>query len=126
MSFVDYVSNIREALSLAALSGLTVSSTFHEEQRSVSGGFIRGIVKFLDGSELHFREFVDTTLTEPRLMYAYHYQDAMRQLFFRYDNAAHKPALVQPEHKHTPGGVELVSAQALESIIWEIIHMFFP
>ena len=26
-------------------------------------------------------------------MYAYHYQDADTNLVFRYDNAAHKPAL---------------------------------
>jgi len=124
LNFVDYLANIRKALSLAALSGLVVSSTLHEEQRSVSGGFIRGIIKFLDGSELHFREFVETTLLEPRLMYAYHYQDATRQLIFRYDNAAHKPALAQPEHKHTPGGVDLISAEPLESIIREIIHRY--
>jgi len=97
LNFVDYIANIRKALSLAALSGLIVSSTLHEEQRSVSKGFIQGIIKFLDGSELHLREFVETTLPEPRLMYAYHYQDAMRQLIFRYDNAAHKPALAQLE-----------------------------
>ena len=39
-------------------------------------------------------------------MYAYHYQDVDYSLIFRYDNAAHRPARSQPEHKHTPSGIE--------------------
>ena len=33
------------------------------------------------------------TQAEPKPLYAYHYQDAEHHLIFRYDNAAHKPAL---------------------------------
>jgi hypothetical protein len=44
-------------------------------------GFIAGVLQFGDASELHFREFVNTSLPEPVLMYAYHYQDANYVIF---------------------------------------------
>lgn len=76
---------------------------------------------FEDGSELHFREFADITLDEPRVMYAYHYQDASRNLIFRYDNAAHKPPISQAEHKHTSQGIHAAKAPAFEAVINEIL-----
>ena len=74
-----------------------------------------------DDSELHFRELVDMTQLEPRIMYAYHYQAANKALIFRYDNAAHRPPLPQPEHKHTPEGVTVVLAPTLVGIIDQIL-----
>jgi hypothetical protein len=44
-------------------------------------------------------------------------------LIFRYDNAAHKPALSQDEHKHTSQGVELSSAPTLRQVLDEILDM---
>lgn len=57
-----------------------------------------------------FYEFMDVTRNEPKIMYAYHYQDVDHNLIFRYDNAAHKPVLPQPEHKHTSLSVEVSPA----------------
>ena len=74
-----------------------------------------------DASELHIREFVDVSRTAHRVIYAYHYQDAAKQLVFRYDNAAHKPPLAYQEHKHTPAGIELASAPDLADVMDEII-----
>ena len=54
-------------------------------------------------------------------MYAYHYQDANRDLISRYDNAAHRPPLPQAEHKHTPSGVEISSAPTLTQVADEIL-----
>ena len=54
-------------------------------------------------------------------MYAYHYQDADSNLVFRYDNAAHKPALPQVEQKHTTEGVEMTGAPTFEGVIDEIL-----
>ena len=77
------------------------------DQRSSVRGFIEGVLEFSNGSQLIFREFVDATQNEPRLMYAYHYQNAAQELVFRYDNAAHRPALSEPAHKHYAGsGIE--------------------
>jgi hypothetical protein len=80
------------------------------------------VITFPDGSELHFREFVNVSLPEPRLMYAYHYQDANKVLILRYDNAAHRPPLPQAEHKHTPAGVETSLAPTLAQVIDEILR----
>lgn len=84
-------------------------------------GFIGGVLHFEDGSELHFRECVDASAPEPRLMYAYHYQHADTNLVFRYDNAAHKPALPQVEHKRPTEGVEMTGASMFEGVIDEIL-----
>jgi hypothetical protein len=56
-------------------------------------------------------------------MYSYHYQDGQKRLVFRYDNAAHKPSLSQPEHKHTPEGVEVSSAPTLVEVLDEILSL---
>ena len=83
--------------------------------------FIRGTVLFEDDSELHLRGFVDVTLDEPKLAYAYHYQDANQSLAFRYDNAAHRPPLAQPEHKHTFAGATVSPVPTLTQVIDEIL-----
>lgn len=93
------------------------------DQRSMFRGFISGIYAFNDDSELHFREFIDLTQAEPRLMYAYHYQDAAKKLIFRYDNASHKPALPQPEHKHAFEGIVPSPAPTLAQVVDEILDL---
>ena len=74
--------------------------------------------------ELHFREFIDTSQPAVQLMYAYHYQDKNKHLVFRYDNAAHKPPLPQPDHKHTVDGIELVATPTLVQMLDEILQGF--
>jgi hypothetical protein len=91
------------------------------DQRSAVRGYISGSLQFHGGSELHFREFVDLSLPEPRLMYAYHFQDAEKALIVRYDNAVHRPLLTQAEHKHTPSGVQVAPAPTLAQVVDEIL-----
>ena len=55
-------------------------------------------------------------------MYAYHYQDASNNLIFRYDNAAHKPALPLADHKHTPTAIHPTMAPTFETVIDEILR----
>jgi len=47
--------------------------TMRYDQRSETKGFIRGVILFDDGSELHVREFVDVTSGIERFKYSYHY-----------------------------------------------------
>ena len=82
-----------------------------------------GILFFTDSSELHFREYIDLSAAEPRLMYAYHYQDANARLIFRYDNAAHRPSLPSREHKHTPDSIIMMLPPPLEQIIDEALDI---
>jgi hypothetical protein len=89
-NFPEYARQMTDALNALVATGQAQLVSFEVDQRSVLRGFINGQLLFNDASELHFREFVDMALSEPRLMYAYHYQDANKALRFRYDNAAHR------------------------------------
>ncbi len=120
-NFSDYAQGIAKTIEAVLASGQAVLVDHTIDHRSTWRGFVAGVLQFEDGSELHFREFVDTSSSEPRLMYAYHYQGMDKILVFRYDNAAHKPALSQAEHKHTAEGVERSSAPTLDLVIDEIL-----
>ena len=121
-TFPEYVRRLTDLLNQVVATSETVLSAFQVDQRSAVRGLIAGILQFGDGSELHFREYIDTTQAEPKIMYAYHYQDADHNLIFRYDNAVHKPALPQPEHKHTPLGIEASPVPTLAEVLDQILR----
>lgn len=123
-SFIEYVREIEAALDAAIGTGEAVLRNMEVDHRSAVIGFLAGMLQFESGSQLHFREYVDVTLSEPRLMYAYHYQDANDNLIFRYDNAPHRPALAKPEHKHTPNNVETSDAPTIEQVLNEILGSY--
>lgn len=84
-----------------------------KDKRSLYIGFIEGTVSFLDGSELHFVEFVNVKTGVNRYKYSYHYQNASEQRIFRYDMAPHHQAIMTfPHHKHTSS--------------WQVIEAFAP
>jgi len=121
-TFLEYARNLTDVLDTVVATGQAVLVTLQVDQRSVVRGFIAGTLQFDDECTLHFREFVDVTQAEPKIMYAYHYQDADDNLIFRYDNAAHRPTLPQPEHKHTRAAIELVQAPTLTDVLDEILR----
>ena len=125
-NFPEYAKSLEDVLNSVVSSGEAININIQIDQRSSLRGFIVGILQFSDDSELHFREFVDISLTEPRLMYAYHFQDADKLLVFRYDNAPHRPALPQAAHKHTPNKVKTSSAPILAQVIDEILQIIHP
>lgn len=57
------------------------------DERSETKGFIRGLIHFDYGSELHVREFVDVSAEGDRYKYLYHYMRG-ESVVFRYDNSA--------------------------------------
>jgi hypothetical protein len=86
------------------------------------------MITFMDGSQLHFREYLDgirgeaqSSIQIDKLSYSYHFQDSERQMLFRYDNAAHKPALPAQEHKHVGDTVAVAAAPTLEDVLVEIL-----
>jgi len=83
----------RQVETLIATTGVIHSSSVTYDKRSTYIGFIRGIVYFLDGSQLHLREFVNVEHGIERYMYAYHYQRSDGDLVFRYDNSPPLPYL---------------------------------
>lgn len=120
-NFPEYAQSVSYILNTLVSTGLGRIENLSIDQRSRLRGFISGILIFNDESELHFREFIDNSLIEPRLMYVYHYQDHNKKLILRYDNAAHHHHLPQAEHKHTPDGIHSAQPPTLEQIIDEII-----
>ena len=120
MSFQDYLEHVQLILNDTLSLGNASLIEFRAERRSTAAGYFAGVLQFEDGSQLHFREYVDTSRAQPRLMYAYHFQNAAKQLIFRYDNALHRPVLPQWEHKHTPQGVVLSNAPTLQEVLDEI------
>lgn len=121
-NFPDYARSIEAVLDQVVATGEAVLITLQMDQRSAVRGFITGSLQFHDGSSLHFREFVDITQAEPKTMYAYHYQDVDHNLIFRYDNAAHRPALPQPAHKHTRSHVEVSPVPTLAGVLDQILR----
>jgi hypothetical protein len=120
-NFHEYSQQFAELLNTLVTIGQVSTFELQVDQRSTLRGFIKGQAIFIDGPELHFREFLDTTLLEPKTMYAYHYQNAAQQLIFRYDNAIHRPPLLQQDHKHTPDGIILTLAPTMQQVLDEIL-----
>jgi hypothetical protein len=107
-TFPEYVQHITDLLNHAVATSEAVLSILEVDQRSAVRGLVAGILQFGNGSELHFREYIDVMQAQPKIMYAYHYQDVEHNLIFRYDNAAHRPALPQREHRHPRIGMKLL------------------
>ncbi|OQY29520.1 MAG: hypothetical protein B6I38_08200 [Anaerolineaceae bacterium 4572_5.1] len=121
-NFPEYAKKkIKNVLDTLIVTGEAALVNIQIDQRSALRGFIAGVLQFEDDSELHFREFIDTSSMSSKLMYANHYQDKSKTLIFRYDNAAHRPKLTQMDHKHTSAGVEISSAPSLAQVVDEIL-----
>jgi hypothetical protein len=122
INFPEYARAIQDVLDATVATGEAALVSVQVDPRSSLRGYIAGLLRFNDDSEPHFLEFVDTTLEEPRLMYAYHYQDLEKELIFRYDNAAHRSRLPQVEHKHTLAGAKVSDAPTLALVVNEILR----
>lgn len=123
LSFPDYAAHLRATTDELLTQGLALIVDLAVDQRSALRGLVRGVIVFEDGSQLHVREFVDMGRHKPKLKYAYHYQDSQKQLIFRYDNAAHRPPLGQPEHKHIADDIVLTSEPSLQEIVEEVLNL---
>ena len=121
-TFLEYARSIEEVVNSVVATGDARIVSLQVDQRSVIRGLISGSLRFDGGSTLHFREFVDTDQAEPKVMYVYHYQEADNRLIFRYDNAAHRPALSRPAHRHSGAGIEISAVPSLSSVLDQILR----
>lgn len=120
-NFPEYARNLQVAIDELIATGEARLVDLEIDSRSRLRGFIAGVLQFQNDTELHFREFVDISQSDPRLMYAYHYQDDQKKLIFRYDNAPHRPALPQLDHKHTLDKIEPANAPTFGQVLDEIL-----
>lgn len=108
---------------LIARTPVVGASSITYDKRSLSIGFIRASLYFVDGTVLHFREFVNVQHNIERYMYVYQYQKADGTLVFRYDNTPHFPDVSSfPHHKHLGSEVNVMMAipPDLKSVLAEI------
>ena len=59
------------------------------EEIELHVGYFKGMLEFMDGSILHFAEFVETYELVKRLKYKYHLQSESGDLIARWDNVPH-------------------------------------
>ncbi len=70
-------------------------------RKSETTSYLNIKIQFVNNSELHVREYVDTDHRK----YAFHWQSSNGDLIIRWDNAPHFPNLITfPHHKHLASG----------------------
>jgi len=116
----DYFRRIDDAISNCPV---IISKEISFEQRTKYIGFIKGILTFRDGSELHFKEFIDTETGILKYKYGYHYQKD-NKLIFRYDNHPYPTKEDIPlHHKHVSDEDNIFPASipSLDDVLKEVL-----
>ncbi len=118
----EYFQDVRQGISL--YQSLIVSSQITYETRTTEEGTIYGLLRFIDQSELHIREYVFLDQGKViRSTYRYHWQDKKHTLITRWDNAPHHHELPTfPHHKHLPSDVIGCDPQTFLTVLKEISH----
>lgn len=106
------------------------TSSIAYAERSNEQCFIRGDIRFIDNSRLHFREYVDCEPVVERLSYSYTYLRPDSSLIFRYDNTPHhiRLGIVSfPHHKHvyTENNIVESACPELQDVLNEIGSFIF-
>jgi hypothetical protein len=125
MLLSEYQARLAETIGSYAQTDLIIASELTVDARTPKLGVIKGVLVFADGVRLLFTEYVDTRYCLEKLTYSYHCQDPDARLLFRYDNAAHKPALPYACHKLLPSG-DIIEAPVpdLSSVLDELMERF--
>ncbi len=123
MSVFSYFQGLVLAVSRLEDYGLAKTVTSNSESRPSGELFINIEVELIDNSVLFIREYISAKQEKiEHFSYAYQYQSADESLIFRYDNANHKPALSEKEHKHLRNGeIIIYPLPNIELIIDEIL-----
>ena len=123
MSLHEYLILLRKGIEKLEDYGYAESVDVREEIRAGKQAIIRVKIVLVDGAVLHCKEFIHARYKIEKLRYAYQYQNKKGELIFRYDNAAHKPALSFKEHKHTAtGDIIQASLPDIFDLIDEVIE----
>jgi hypothetical protein len=93
------------------------------EEIDLQVGYLKGMLEFIDGSTLHFIEFVeihgDHSIERPK--YKYHLQSETGDLITRWDNVPHHRDVSSfPHHKHDKSGIHSSRPADLRSVLDEI------
>ncbi len=95
------------------------------EEIDLQVGYLKGMLEFIDGSTLHFIEFVeiydDSNVERPK--YKYHLQSEAGDLITRWNNVPHHRDVSSfPHHKHDKNGVHPSEPADLRSVLDRIVE----
>ncbi len=121
MQIKNYLQNLLDEIST---NPYIKSQNISFEERPPDAAYISGLITFINGSKLHFKEFVifksDTGII---LKYGYNYLENNNTTIFRYDNALDphaKNLATYPEHKHTSNGLASAERPSFKVLLNEI------
>ena len=121
MQIKEYVGRI---LSSISANPYVESQSISCQERPPDGAYLSGLIAFIDGSQLHIKEFILFDSTGARIVkYGYNFLDREGDLIFRYDNALDPMARglsSYPEHRHAAGGLSSAMRPLFEEILEEI------
>lgn len=121
MPLKEYVGHI---LSSISANPYVESQTISCQERPPDAAYLSGLVAFIDGSQLHIKEFILFGTAGARIAkYGYNYLDKDGSLVFRYDNALDPMARdlsSYPEHRHTKEGLSSAKRPLFEEVLEEI------
>jgi hypothetical protein len=122
-NFNEYIEAVKELIS--SYDDIIAVAELEEFEVTFNEGFIRGTIIFIDGSRLHFLEYIRITSNIPiKLKYRYHYEDAEGNMAFRYDNAPHHRNIATfPHHKHVGDNVLPSREPSLSTVLEEVALM---
>ncbi len=95
------------------------------EDIDLHAGYLKGVLEFVDGSTLHFIEFVEIygDLGVGRPKYKYHLQSEAGDLVVRWDNVPHHRDVSSfPHHRHDPDGVHPSEPADLRPVLDKIVE----
>ena len=121
MLLTEYLFDLTKTIDEYSKSGWILMSELNIDARSEKIGLIKGKALFINDSKLLFTEYLDLRYGIEKLTYSFHYQDKNGNLIFRYDNAAHKPALNFKNHKHIKSHILQSNIPDLKDVLEEII-----
>lgn len=105
------------ARKLEEMAHLIAEQQFDTEFVDLKTVILRGYLRFIDGSLLHFMEYTGPETHD----YRFQYMDENKNLIRRWDNAPHYRNLKNfPFHVHTPEDVEPSSEITLSRVLEKV------
>jgi len=113
-----------DLLNETAFHPFIISKSFSFEERPPDAASVTGLIIFIDGSRLYFKEIMIVGSDVPHVLkYGYNYVDRDNMLIFRYDNALDpnaKKLPTYPCHKHLVNELLPSDKPSFEDVLSEI------
>ena len=121
LSIDRYISEIHKILNDVPFS---IWKNLEIENRSGLVLYLKGSIKFINETELFFKEYILILPEWRKTAYSYHFQDEKGNLIFRNDNASHHPEIATyPFHKHAENKILPSINISLKEVVTEIVSI---